>query len=615
MNERVEQNAKGENYNYIPAQAQNAKKYKIVCKFWMMGNCIKDEKCDYLHTGEHDQKFQNKFRPSTLSIECPMYKFGFCKNGPLCKFQHTKSSQAELENIPLPENDIPIWYLEYFFEKPINLIFEEFEKENPEIVSELKEKHLPIISLKNKHKPSIPRGNININFLQLGGNTAPYQQNFDIYAEKKDSILEKLEQKVRYFLIRCKNMDGVKYSMENNLVTISKQTCIKFKEAKKSCDNVIFIIFDEENLNYCGFVIFRKELTDDEIYLHNKNLPNSNENSNNMMHLKVEWLWRTKLSYTKLDIFKNPLADNELFINSKDGQEISIDLGHYVCRMMIKRLTREEVRDYMENKRIIQNNEKNMNVFHNNNFHYDNNFNYYNYNNNYNNNYDNSIIYEQGGIKNSTQINSNTQTNFYVTNISNLQVNLDDVRNYEDKGRYKNVKMGKKLKYDNEHKRREKNKKVDHKKTRERKRENEKNRHRDGNYKSRSKNSLRSKNSKTSSKNSTSKKSRTNSFEYDSDETVVLKEEKAIQPCNSKEEKLLGRKRDFIEDLKDKKIETPQNSESVELKNVKHNKAVGLMPDNKVFKNKLFSNAMEKIALNYLKNDSLGKSSHNTKKI
>jgi len=91
-----------------------------------------------------------------------------------------------------------------------------------------------------------------------------------------------------------------------------------------------------------GYCTFKKESEEKEI-------PDSNINNNSSV--KIEWMWKTKVSYNKVELLRNQLNDNEIFINSKDGQEISIDLGNYICRLMIKRLTKEEVKNYMDNKK------------------------------------------------------------------------------------------------------------------------------------------------------------------------------------------------------------------------------------------------------------------------
>jgi hypothetical protein len=286
-----------------------AKKFPIVCKFWMMKTCNKGAACAYLHEQVGEK------RPVQHEVECPWYGFGFCKNGPNCQFKHVKKDE---ETMP---TELPTWYLEYIYGKPIKNIFDDFEKIYPDEVNQVRSK-LHIAEFK------------------------PYKT--DNYALKKNSIIENLNRKVRYFFIRSKGMDVVKYIMEMNILPVNKMNIVKFKEAKKSCDDVIFIVFDNSTRNFYGYCKFKFDLEEkgyDTSAMDLRELGLSN-----CAFIKVEWLWKTKLSESKIEMLRNPLSD-ELVIYSRDGQEIAIDVGYYMCRLMIKRLTHEELQEYISKKK------------------------------------------------------------------------------------------------------------------------------------------------------------------------------------------------------------------------------------------------------------------------
>ena len=169
---------------------------KIVCKYFIVGKCIKGEKCPYLHS-------QLSLQKEALSQrECSMYSIGYCKNGPMCKFIHIKKSNSETkdekntiksdeiddecstpydgdsitisyheekEEIKEKEienkNDkiIPIWYLEHYYEKPITKIFAELENKNlPEIIK-LREKY-GLGKKENNINMNLNFNNIDMNF-------------------------------------------------------------------------------------------------------------------------------------------------------------------------------------------------------------------------------------------------------------------------------------------------------------------------------------------------------------------------------------------------------------------------------------------------------------------
>jgi hypothetical protein len=226
--------------------------------------------------------------------------------------------------------------------------------------------------------------------------------------------------------------------MENNVLVLNSQILLKLSEARKSCDDVILIIFDDKTNNFSGYCKYKYEIKENRDY----DL-SSLEKQLDFKYalLKIEYLWKTKLSSTKIELLRNPLQDNEFVINSKDGQEIAIDTGFYMCRLMIKRLTREEVQDYLTLKSEHARNNK--------------------YNDYYNNVTGIKISNEEPKIINISDVklkprtfdlqdnlnsiineeinrgNHNSKSNnIIVTNISNLQVNISQ-NSYRDDGNRK----------------------------------------------------------------------------------------------------------------------------------------------------------------------------------
>ncbi|TFK05891.1 group 10 secretory phospholipase A2-like [Platysternon megacephalum] len=79
----------------------------VVCKHWLRGLCKRGDLCEFLH--EYDMTkmpecyFYSKFGecsnrecpflhidPASRIKDCPWYDRGFCKQGPLCKYKHTR---------------------------------------------------------------------------------------------------------------------------------------------------------------------------------------------------------------------------------------------------------------------------------------------------------------------------------------------------------------------------------------------------------------------------------------------------------------------------------------------------------------------------------------------
>jgi hypothetical protein len=605
----TEEQKQKDNHN-LSAQLSSSipiKRYPIVCKFWMMGNCLKEEKCEYLHSEREKRGLSYNRSIVDNDTECPMYSLGFCKNGSMCNYKHTerKIDPVELESMP----ELPIWYLEYVMEKPISLIFQEFEEQNKEEAEALVKKfkdikqHNKQIKMKSSKLLPVPAyqiNSVNPKYSQVNHyNYLTGHQAYDIYSEKKDFIIRSLEKKVRYFFIRNINMNYVKLAMEYNCLINIKQNSIKLKEAQKSCDEVILIIFDEQNFNFNGFCKFKKELTEKDIEYHSilNNPLMSDFNINfNTSYLKIEWHWKTKLSYDKVEIIKNPLNDDELLIDSRDCQEISMDVGNYICRLMIKRLSKNEVKEYLEKRRlyddknISKSSEKLVNTTASSTNLKNINLNKLIFEEISKKNLNQSLVFQTGNSNNCTNDSVNNN-NIIVTNISNLQVNISQ-NSYQSSSNYLKSREADRIK-----------KKKNHSKSRSRepayvKSKKDRKRTRSRSYKSSDK-----------KKRHKRKYSNENDKNYDSDETVILKEESSGTGDN------FTSKNSPVTDsphLLSKKPKVDDFNEIIYKSNrLEYNKcdphsyensstpleSASKYSDNKMIKNSLFSNAMKKIAM------------------
>ena len=113
--------------------------------------------------------------------------------------------------------------------------------------------------------------------------------------------------------------------------------------------------------------------------------PIIDEFNENKKLYKIEWLWKNKMDYSEVGHLMNR-ADHDHFLNEgKNGCPIHKDLGNYICRLMIKRLSREELIELINEKNIFKNqilyNQYLQNLKR---YQYDYNDYYYNYYNNYN---------------------------------------------------------------------------------------------------------------------------------------------------------------------------------------------------------------------------------------
>ena len=393
-------------------------KTKIICKYFIQGKCTKGDSCPYLHSKVEKPK-------EIMQVECPMYNIGFCKNGRNCHFLHIKKDKYIEEkideknndlNIPFKEDEkndiisenkemekeeekndnnsenkekikypeIPIWYLEHYFDKPLTLIFSELEQKNLTEITELKKKYgftniqpnLPIFpGLNKKNKMNLNMNTLNLNFnnfnmnfafnnsktdnnktnnnniinslllnnIKIGPNNS--DKKYDKYGSKKNSneFLLNKQENLFYYLIRCNNLKEIEKSQETNTISLPSSLYEKYKNIDIQNMTIIIIICEEEFQNFSGFARLKTPL-----------ITQKKEDTS----YNIEWLWRTKLSLSKVNHLMNKADNDNLLINGKNGCEVDKDLGFFCCRYMMKRLSKEEIKELTNEKMMFESEKK-----------------------------------------------------------------------------------------------------------------------------------------------------------------------------------------------------------------------------------------------------------------
>jgi len=144
--------------------------------------------------------------------------------------------------------------------------------------------------------------------------------------------------------------------VKNGILPTNTQNHVVYKEAVKSCENVVLIIYNVKKQNYCGLARLVEAIGIEDVDGKSmKNFQQIIEEYTYKEYFRVEWLWSTRLYLNKVDSLINPLNNNNYFVDSKDGQEVSIDLGIYITKMMMNRLTEKEIDKFeYKNSRLLE---------------------------------------------------------------------------------------------------------------------------------------------------------------------------------------------------------------------------------------------------------------------
>ena len=420
---------KGENCPYLHSQFENPKETtKVECPMYSIGFCKNGPVCHFLHIKKDkypEEELEDKNTTTTTPLTEEQNNQIINNNVNNNSSNNSNENENNLNNEKNDEKEknlnftLPIWYLEHYYDKPISMIFQELEQKNLLEIAELKKKYgftniepnLPLMQpINKKNKINLNMNTLNLNFNNFNMNLTSnnnridinntknniIQNNmqinqmnkinndikFDAYKLKKDSIeyLINKEENIFYYLIRCKNYDEIKKSLESNTIKLTKEIYNKYKDIdiKNNKLTIILFVFDDEFENFAGFAQLKYPLSQKN----GLEYDNDKENKNYMYYYKIEWLWRTKLHYSKVSHLMNR-EDNDQFLHEgKNGCPIDKDLGNYCCRLMIKRLSKDEVKELINEKKIFENqkNVQNLQKEEDNDFH--NNYNNKNYNNN-----------------------------------------------------------------------------------------------------------------------------------------------------------------------------------------------------------------------------------------
>jgi len=159
--------------------------------------------------------------------------------------------------------------------------------------------------------------------------------------------------KARFFFVKAESIELISKLLKQGILPTTKQNHVIYKEALKSCENVILLIYSLQKRDFCGFARIieesdkpDKESSDKSEIIHTMGYSTS-------MLFRLEWLWSSRISEDKVSHLLNPLNSSHCLTHSKDGQEISIDLGIFICKMMMNRANDKEIRVFEEKNSVL----------------------------------------------------------------------------------------------------------------------------------------------------------------------------------------------------------------------------------------------------------------------
>ena len=403
---------KGEKCPYLHSQIDKPKDSEIECPMYRIGYCKNGPVCQFAHIKKnkyledeiidkkeeiHEQKeeINNKIEEDEDATSSTPLAEDFIEseneknnnknknknennnNNLITNSQKQTKDKKEYNNDETNNEDkedniifheIPIWYLEHYYDKPISMIFTELENQNlPEIIA-LQEKY-GLIDIKQDLSMMNPMNTLNLNFNNFNMNfdlnnnfqnfpllnqnypdfsSDPNYDNYRINIDNIEYIINK-DINIYYYLIKCKNYKQVKKSYESNIIKLPEKLFDKYKYIDLSINDltIIIIIYNKEYNDFAGFAKLLYPLNNEN----NDNLSEIEDKNKNLY--QIEWLWKNKMPFSEVSHLMNRADDDHFLNEGKNGCPIDKDLGNYICRLMIKRLTQEEIFELIYEKQIF----------------------------------------------------------------------------------------------------------------------------------------------------------------------------------------------------------------------------------------------------------------------
>lgn len=310
-------------------------KKPFVCRFFMKGDCNKNEKCEFIHENQ-GISYKNHFQ----QFNCKHFSLGLCKSD--CKFKHEILPE---EKCPV---ELPIWYIEYILNKKMERIYEEAE------LFFLKEetKSLRLTHLHNE-TPVFSRKVMNL------------KPSF-----KQDCIISSFDKYiVEYYIVSQCSFLHMKGKLIN-VVLISNENLIKVKSILRKIDEnrndkekkIYLLLFDNQKQYFIGLnevlsykIHHYKEISNDNDYKEIRNIVKQKEFHmyEHFLYTKVIWEWRTITQ--KLNYLRNSLYSNECLYTNPDFTLVDPFIGENIFRYMLKKLEKYTIinlfEEYLDEKK------------------------------------------------------------------------------------------------------------------------------------------------------------------------------------------------------------------------------------------------------------------------
>ncbi|XP_020686551.1 zinc finger CCCH domain-containing protein 45 [Dendrobium catenatum] len=339
---------------------------QTVCRHWLRSLCMKGDACGFLHQydkarmpvcrffrlyGEcREQDCVYKHTNEDIK-ECNMYKFGFCPNGPDCRYRH-----AKLPGPPPPVEEV-FQKIQQLFNYGSSSRF--FQHRNSGYNQQMEKSQLlqgsavtnqsaepkapgsvePLVSQQQpqdqqsqqqqeppqqqRHPHQLQQQNYSENQVQSITNGLPNQSN------RTASPLPPGQS--RYFIVKSCNRENLEISVQQGVWATQRSNEAKLNEAFESTENVILIFSINRTRHFQGCAKMTSKIGG---FIGGGNWKYAHGTAHYGRNFSVKWLKLCELSFNKTHHLRNPYNENLPVKISRDCQELEPFIGEQLASLL-----------------------------------------------------------------------------------------------------------------------------------------------------------------------------------------------------------------------------------------------------------------------------------------
>ncbi|KAJ4981486.1 hypothetical protein NE237_032323 [Protea cynaroides] len=324
---------------------------QTVCRHWLRSLCMKGDACGFLHQydksrmpvcrffrmyGEcREQDCVYKHTNDDIK-ECNMYKFGFCPNGPDCRYRHVK------QDGPPPSVEEVLQKIQHLssFNYGSNRFYQhrgagynqQIEKPQFPQGSTAVNQGLAVKTSSTADSTSVQTQQPQAQFQQHQVSQTQVQNLPNGVPSQANRTATPLPQgPSRYFIVKSCNLENLELSVQQGVWATQRSNEAKLNEAFDSVEHVVLIFSVNRTRHFQGCAKMTSKIGG---FVGGGNWKHAHGTAHYGRNFSMKWLKLCELSFHKTRHLRNPYNENLPVKISRDCQELEPSIGEQLASLL-----------------------------------------------------------------------------------------------------------------------------------------------------------------------------------------------------------------------------------------------------------------------------------------